>query len=325
MIFKLINRFLVSLLVVAISPLAQSEVGWWEYADQATREKCGSVNSLDLDSFRQEHGIEASDFELAELASNTDRFGAPNNLLAMQIVCNSTYGTFSPATFMSAVSYLHDSLSKGIDGGFDVCDFVTGKAGIAVCAQRERISENAKLANASIPFGGIRLEDGAPGNWLNPKTGEHIPSSCLAIEWMSSDNFEAYVDHFDLEDDFISYPGRYLGTRGGEKPVHLQPFFYEGYAEYDVPSLAQKWGDCKIEDPDNYEVKIVWPTSSPACSVLLPQMDSCHSIAYLEMFGMFGSYNNIYALVTHESQDYVVLVTNNSSLENLRSAGIIPQ
>ena len=94
MICKLVNKFLVSLLVVAISPLAQSETGWWEYADQETREKCDTVNSLDLNSFRQEYGIEASDFELAELASNTDRFGGPDNLLALQIICNSSYGTF---------------------------------------------------------------------------------------------------------------------------------------------------------------------------------------------------------------------------------------
>ena len=142
-----------------MSPLAQSETGWWEYADQETRENCDTVNSLDLNSFRREHGIEASDFELAELASNTDRFGAPDNLLALQIICNSSYGTFSPAAFMGAVSYLHGSVSKGKDGGFDVCDFVTGKAGTAVCAQRKSVSENVKLARASVPYGGMRVEE----------------------------------------------------------------------------------------------------------------------------------------------------------------------
>ena len=323
MICKLVNKFLVSLLVVAISPLAQSETGWWEYADQETREKCDTVNSLDLNSFRQEYGIEASDFELAELASNTDRFGGPDNLLALQIICNSSYWTFSPATFMGAVSYLYGSVNKGKDGGYDVCDFVTGKAGTAVCAQRKRVSENVKLARASVPFGGMRVEEETWGNWINPKSGDPIPSSCLATEWLSSDNFDAYVDHFDLEGDFREFPGRYFGVLPDSNPVPLKPFFYEKW-ELAV-SLAQTWGDCNIEDPDGYQLKVLWPSSTPACSVLLPQIDSCHSMAYLEMNGMFGSYYNMYAVVTHEGEDYVVLVTNNLNLEELKLAGILPQ
>ena len=94
-----------------------------------------------------------------------------------------------------------------------------------------------------------------------------------------------------------------------------------------VVDLKQRRGRELIRDERGQPKSLPRPLI-PAVENIEPidsRMGSCHSIAYLEMFGVFGSYNNIYALVTHESQDHVVLVTNNSSLEDLQSAGIITQ
>ena len=320
---KQIHKFLVSLLVIVVSPGVQGETGWWEYADLETRKKCDSVNPLDLDAFRQEHGIEADDFELAEIASNTDRFGPPDNLLALQIICNSSYGGWSPSAFMSSVSYLHAAVLEGNNYRFDICDFVTGKAGTSACTVRKRLSENAKLSEAKIPYSGVKIQEETWGNWINPKSGDPIPSSCLATEWLSSDNFEAYVEYFDLESNFEDFPGRYLGVLPTNNPVPLKPFFVEDW-QIEI-SLAQKWGECNIEDPDPYQLKVLWSSASPACSLLLPQMDQCHSMAYVEIAGRLADSHNIYALVTHEGEDYVVLVTNDLTIEELQSEGILPQ
>lgn len=320
---------------------------YWDNDILSAIEQCLSVLPFDFEYFAAYHELDqgAFNWELAEQAANTSRFGSPDTELALQLICSGLpdYG-FSQRAFEMAVAALYSGIQTGTSGGFDICNFVTGRPGEAFCAERERAEEEAKLAKAKIPFSGMRVEEDKWDNWINPKNGTPIPGSCLETEWISGDNMDAYIDHFSLADGpFRRNPGRYMGSDPNSYPksaevqcrndrcsipanhaVSLEPFFYAEW-EIEIPSLAQKFGDCKVEDPAGYKLKILWPSSSPACSALLPQMDSCHSMAYLEMSGMFGPYYNIYALVTHQGQDYVVLVTNSSNIEELQSAGILPQ
>jgi hypothetical protein len=288
-----------------------------------TLEKCTSLPSIDIDLFLEKYGIEPKRdssemlWEIAETASNTSRFGEPSDKLALQLICSSEYGySFSKRAFNGAVADLWARVQAGSGAGFNICSYVTGGYGQAYCARRREEAHASKLAELNVSsFGGLRIEDPRFGNWENPKTGEPVPESCLAEEWLSSDNFDAYEDHYGL-DDFRSHPGRHLGNS-----VPLAPFWYEKYS-MEVPSIAQRLTDCKIEHADGYQVHVLWRDASEICTNMVPHLDACYSMAYVQKSTRYGPKFNIYALVTHGGVDFAVLVTNGQTLEQLISKGM---
>ena len=70
----------------------------------------------------------AFNWELAEQAANTSRFGSPDTELALQLICRVTRLWFSSG-HSNGGSFR--GIQTGTPGGFDICNFVTGRPGEA--------------------------------------------------------------------------------------------------------------------------------------------------------------------------------------------------
>lgn len=289
---------------------------------EATLERCAQVSPFDALEFMNEHFLKADAklWELAEEASNTDRFGSPNSRLALQLICHSW--PFSPASRKSAIAYVYGAMTQGLSpAAFNICEHVSGRLGASYCSQRrteareieaKEIERTTQSMPVSSPSWSIR--------------GVKVPARCMATEWQSSDNFKAYSNQFDLPDAFWSQPGRFFG-----KEVPLTPI-----VEWDIEiALAYRLSHCKAivgdtsDDEDtksepegSYKVLRRW--GERECERVLPQfVGGCYSLVYVEVwdgdpYNLWSSYNS-YAHVSSDGDEYIILVTNGMKLTDLES------
>ena len=124
-----------------------------KYQDITVIEKCVEAGDFNADKFLQkfnladEHDEITSSgsnyyyvWELAEDASNSDRFGKPDNRLVLHLVCR---GGFVPGfENKHAVEFAYEQFKKNKISDFDICNHTMSTPGVNFCASRSKEEEN---------------------------------------------------------------------------------------------------------------------------------------------------------------------------------------
>ena len=104
-------------------------------------EQCIEAGTFNMQQFIEQHDLEKPDetkpyylWELAEDATNSNRFGAPSNLLALQLIC---HGGQVPFEMRTAVAEAFKHWKEDTKPYFDLCEHVTSRFGMRYCMRRE--------------------------------------------------------------------------------------------------------------------------------------------------------------------------------------------
>jgi hypothetical protein len=126
-----------------------------------------------------------------------------------------------------------------------------------------------------------------PAEWV--VRGEVLRPKCMTYEWLSSDNFEAVADYFEIEDyeDFSENTGKYIGL----EITSLAPI--NGY------SLVNFLSDCMNPTQEmteyrggmrtgNQFYRLLFPTTVKLCRALAPSISGMCLESYLVVRGGIG-------------------------------------
>jgi uncharacterized protein YecT (DUF1311 family) len=115
----------------------------------ATIKKCMEADTFDGKEFIKKYGLNETElennyavWELAEEASRKGRFGLPDPMLVLQLVCR---GGLVPAELSSAVDFAYNNWKENKIAEFHICDYITSGIGQTYCAEKEEEGANEEF------------------------------------------------------------------------------------------------------------------------------------------------------------------------------------